>query len=107
MAIDDFSFTSDRNTDKIIYESGVLSYSVDTGTEPTKTINNPYGAECFTTLAWSVDNVNFYPAQALLSASNPYTANAWCDASTIYIYLYNDSGGTVTFYVKLVLDTLV
>lgn len=107
MSIDTYSFTSDRNTDKIVYESDVLSYGVGNGVTVTHEVANPYGAKCFTTLAWSVDNSNFYPALAVVGASNPYYANGWADNSTVYICLENFSGGTVTFYVKFVLDTIL
>jgi hypothetical protein len=106
MSLDDLSITSDNNTDKIVYESDISSRTIATSTSTTRTHDNPYGKACFVTLAWSVDNTNFYPSQAILSASNPYTANAWADASTVYVYLENFSGGNATFYYKYVLDTV-
>lgn len=93
-------------SDKIVYE-GTYSQSIaGGGTTATITLANPYGAKCFITLAWSIDNVNFYPAQAYTAASAPYTANGWVDATSIYIYMENYSGGTVTIYTKFALDTI-
>lgn len=93
-------------TDKIVYED-TYSQSLATGSSVTVPIVNPYGRKCFITLAWSVDNVNFYPAEGYTAVSQPYTANAWVSDSTIYIYLTNSSGGTVTFYTRFALDSIV
>jgi len=96
--------------DKIVKEDNVatpLSYVVaGGGTTTTQSITNTYGIAGFVTLAWSIDGTNYYPAQAYTDALAPYTANGWCDASDIYIYMENFSAGSVTFDIILTLDTL-
>lgn len=93
-------------SDKIVYE-GTYSQSIaGGGTTATITLDNPYDAKCFITLSWSIDNTNFYPAQAVVSPSNPYTANGWVDATSVYIYMENFSGSTVTIYTKFALDVI-
>lgn len=92
--------------DKIVYE-GTYSQSIaGGGTTTTVILSNPYRAKCFITLAWSIDNTNFYPAQAYTAASAPYTANGWVDADNVYIYLENFSASTVIIYVKYALDVI-
>lgn len=92
--------------DKIVHED-TKQYSItSTGTDQLKTEPNPFGAKALPTLAWSVDNVNFYPAGASVAGTNPYTANIAVDATTIYLYFYNNSGSTQTFYVHYTLDTI-
>ena len=103
--IDTFSITSDNNTDKVVHEDST-SYSVGTGATSTQSIDNPYGAKCFITLEWSVDNLNFYPSQAVVDPSNPYTTNGWVDSSSVYFYMENYSGSTQTFYIRYALDTI-
>lgn len=93
-------------SDKIIYEGTFNQSIAGGGTQSTYTVANPYGKKCFITLSWSIDNVNFYPAQAYTDGTAPYTANGWVDASNVYIYLENFSAGTVTIYVKYILDTI-
>lgn len=103
--INNVAFASAYPIDKIAYE-GTATESVANGVTTTKTYSNPYGKKAFVTLSWSVDNSNFYPAQAYTSPAAPYTANGWCDASNVYVYLENFSGSTVTFYIKYVLDSI-
>lgn len=103
--IDKLRFCSIFPSDKIVYEN-TYSQSLATGSSTTATLENPYGRKCLITLAWSIDNVNFYPAGGYTAVSQPYTANAWVSDSTIYIYLTNSSGGTVTFYTRFALDTI-
>ena len=102
------AFTSDYISDKIVYESPVLTYSQGATSSSTKTVANPYGAKAFITLAWSVDGTNYYPANATISTNyvTQYTANGSCSDSTVYIYLENNTGGSITFYIKFVLDTI-
>jgi len=106
--VNKINYSSEYTIDKIVYENkdSPLTYSVADSTTPTQTVTNPLGAKCFVTLAWSVDGSNYYPAQAIVSPSNPYTANGWADATTVYIYMENFSGSTQTFYIKYALDTI-
>lgn len=106
-SINAFSITSDRNHDKIVHES-TTQYSQGASSSSTQSITNPYGAKCFITMAWSTNNVDFYPAQARVQPllANIVTANAWTDASNIYFYLENNTGSTVTFYLRYALDTI-
>lgn len=109
MAVDytKISFSSDKPIDKILYESEVLQYTVGGGATTTETVPHGLGEQVFVTMAWSVNNTDFYPAQAVVDASNPYLANAWADSSDVYIYLDNaGSGGSTTFYIKYVLDSI-
>lgn len=110
MAVDftKLQFSSNYVADKIVYESPVLTYSVGATTVITKTVDNSYGIKAFITLAWSVDGTNYYPMQSTVSSNyvTQYTANGWCSASTVYIYLENNTAGTLTFYIKYVLDSI-
>lgn len=99
-------FTSLFPTDKIVYESTFSRSVAGGGTQVTTSITNPYGQKAFITLAWSVDGTNYYPAQAYTAITAPYTVNGWVDDTTIYIYIENYSGGTVTFYIKYALDSI-
>lgn len=102
------NFISQDNIDKVVYNNRdtPLSYAVVTGGSSTQTVPNSYGQKAKITLAWSVDGTNYYPAQAYTTAAAPYTANGWCDASTVYIYMENFSGSTQTFRIVYALDTL-
>lgn len=100
------SFSSDKPIDKIVYESPVTSYSVGPGASSTQVLTNEYGAAAFLTLAWSTDNVSFYPGGGYVTVTNTYLANGWVSSSNVYIYLENNSAGTLTFYVKYTLDTI-
>lgn len=104
--VDKLRFCSIFPSDKIVYEN-TYSQSLATGSSTTATLENPYGRKCFITLAWSVDNINFYPADGYSAYARLYTANGWVSDSTIGIYLENTSGGTVTFYVRFALDSIV
>lgn len=108
LASNDIAIASDYVSDKIVYESDVLTYSVGATTATTKTVTNPYGIKAFITLTWSVDGTNYYPMQSTISSNyvTQYTANGSCSASTVYIYLENNTAGTLTFYVKFVLDSI-
>ncbi len=99
-------FTGKYKTDKVVYESPVLEYSVGGGATNTATIANPYGKKAFITLAFSTNGSDYYPAQAYVTMTNTYTANGWVDANNVYIYCENNSGGTINFYVKYVLDAI-
>ena len=99
------AFATIWNIDKVAYE-GTAQYSKTTGSTGSQSITNPLGYKCFITLAWSIDNVNFYPALAYTQASAPATVNACVSDSTITFYLDNFSGSTQTFYIKYVLDTI-
>lgn len=110
MAVDftKLQFSSNHVPDKIVYESPVLTYSVGATTVVTKTVTNSYGSKAFITLAWSLDGSNYYPMQSTVSINyvTQYTANGWCSDSTVYIYLENNTAGTLTFYIKYVLDSI-
>jgi hypothetical protein len=101
-------FSSDYVADKMVYESDVISYSVGATTATTKTVTNPYGIKAFVTMIWSVDGTNYVPMQSTVSSNyvTQYTANAWCDASNVYLYLENNTNGALTFYLKFVLDSI-
>lgn len=103
--INKVKFTSIFPSDKIVYES-TFSKSQSASSSTTTSITNPYGQTAFITLSWSVDDTNYYPMQAYSTILAPYTANGWVDSSTIYIYTENNSGGTVTFYIKYALDSI-
>lgn len=98
-------FTSLFPSDKIAYE-GTFSSSQGAASSSTYSLPNPYGQAAFITLAWSIDDTNYYPMQAYSTILAPYTANAWVDSTTIYIYLENNSGGAVTIYTKFALDSI-
>lgn len=86
--------------------SGSVSYTKSsTGTDQSETIPNPLGYKCLPTIAWSVDNVNFYPANAVISPTNPYSANVKVSDTTVTFYMYNNSGSSQTFYITYALDT--
>lgn len=100
-------FLSTYTIDKIVYENSSAPYTfglADSSTV-TNTIANPISTKCFITLAWSVDGTNYYPAQAVVSPTNPYTANGWVDNNFVYIYAENFSGSTQTFSIIYALDT--
>lgn len=107
---DKLNYISSNVIDKIVIEDAVttpLEYIVaGGGTTTTQTVTNTYGTAGFVTLSWSIDGVNYYPAQAYTDATAPYTANGWCDAASIYIYMENYSGAGVTFRIKFTLDTV-
>lgn len=92
--------------DKVVYESPVLSYTQGASSSSTRTVANSYGKKCFITLAWSLNQVDWYPAQAFTTLTNVQTVNGWVDASNVYIHTRNNAGSSVTFYVKYVLDTI-
>lgn len=103
------NFFSLDNIDKVVYENidTPLSYVVaGGGTTVTQTVPNEFGDKAKITLAWSVDGTNYYPAQAYTASSAPFTANGWCDATSVYIYMENFSAGAVTFRIIYTLDTL-
>ena len=102
------AFTSEYISDKVVYESPVLTYSQGASSFSTQTVANPYGVKALTTLAWSVDGTNYYPANATISVNyvTQYTANGSCSASNVHIYLENNTGGAITFYIKFALDTI-
>lgn len=102
----DIAFASQFPIDKIAYESEVLSYTQGASSGTTRTLTNEYGRKCFISLIWSTDQTNWYPAQAYVTLTNTYTVNGWVDASTVYIRTENNSGSSITFYVKYVLDTI-
>lgn len=103
---DQLRFSTTYPTDKIGTE-GEVSYSVSSSSsDQTRTITNPLGYKCLPTMAWSLDNTNFYPPEAALSPSNTRSANIAVSDTTIYFYLYNNSGSNVTFYIKYALDTI-
>lgn len=108
LASNNIALASDFVADKIVYESPVLTYSVAATTATTQTVTNPYGQKAFITLAWSIDGTNYYPMQATVSSNyvTQYTANGSCSASTVYIYMENNTGSTLTFYIKFVLDSI-
>lgn len=104
------NYTAAYAIDKVVYDDPVetpLVYNVaGGGTQVTETIPNPYEQVCFITLSWSVDGINYYPAQAYTAATAPYTANGWVDATTVYIFMENFSGSAVDFSIKFALDTI-
>lgn len=103
------NYYSGDNIDKVVYENkdSPLNYNVaGGGTTTTQTVTNQYGAKAKVTLAWSIDGTNYYPAQAYTTSAAPYTANGWCDATTVYIYMENFSGAAVDFRIIYALDTL-
>lgn len=107
----DTNFDSNYLVDKVVYENKdtPLTYSVGATTNVTQTVTNSYGAACFITMAWSIDGTNYYSADAVIPAAaytTAQTANAWVDATTVYIYLENNSAGAVTFSVIYALDTI-
>ena len=102
------AFASLWPVDKIALE-GTTTYTQPTGGPSaygTLTIPHTLGYACFITLAWSVDAVNYYPAQAVITTSAYYSVNGSVDASNIYLYFRNNSGSDKTFYVKYALDTI-
>lgn len=104
--IDKTRYVSIFPSDKILYE-GSATYSVaSTGIDVEETVPNPLGVRCFPTMAWSIDNTNFYPPDAAISPTNPYSANIAVSDSTLYFYFYNNSGSTQTFYIRYALDSI-
>lgn len=107
---DKLNYISSNVIDKIVMEDTIttpLEYVVSGGgTTTTQTVTNTYGIAGFVTLSWSVDGINYYPAQAYTVASNVFTANGWCDATSIFIYMENFTAGSLTFRIKFTLDTV-
>lgn len=109
MAIEDsfnsLKFSTFWKTDRIGAE-GTKSYTKSsTGSTVTETIENPLGYKCLPTIAWSIDGSNFYPANAQVTPSNPYTVNVSVSDSIVTFYIYNNSGSNQTFTIKYALDT--
>lgn len=105
---DKLNYYSGDGIDKVVAENidTPLTYSVPDLTTQNQTLTNPYGIKCFITMSFSVDGTNYYPAQSVLTDLNPTTANAWVDATSIYLVMENFSGSTKTFYIKYALDTI-
>lgn len=104
------NFVSNYPVDKVVAENKALPliYTVAAYTEVTNSIPNPYGKKCFTTMSWSLDGSNYYPAQAKLSNAFMPSANAWADATNVYFYLDNSGMATSsTFYIIYALDTIL
>lgn len=108
MAVDinKLAFFSNYAIDKIVVSDSV-SETIAATTATIKQYPNTYGKKAFITIAWSVDNTNFYPPQAYTDLTLLYTVNGWCDANYVYIYYENNTGGNVTFTVNYVLDTIL
>jgi hypothetical protein len=108
MAVDytKLSFSSDKQIDKVVYESSVITYSVPAASSRTESLTNPYGSKCFITLAWSTDGTSYYPAQAYTAVTDTYTVNGWVDQNSVYVYLENNSASPLTMYIKYALDTI-
>lgn len=106
MTTSDAALTSKHPLDKILYEDS-KQYTVAAGTTEVKTEPHSAGAKCLPTFRWSVDNSNFYPADAYTEAAAPYTAKATCDKTNVYIWLENSTGSPVTFYVQYTLDSIL
>lgn len=77
------------------------------------TIKNPYGQKAFLTLAWSIDNVNFYPQKPTYYNPGvaPYeevgaSVGGAVDDNFIYFYLTHYLGASTTFYIRWALDTI-
>lgn len=99
------AFTSTHPIDKIIEESATLSYVVGATTSSTQTISSPSSYTRLPTMKWSINNSDFYPMGTYDSqATGNRGANISVDTNNVYIYLENNSGSSVTFYVKYVLD---
>lgn len=92
--------------DKIVYESPVLTYTQGASSETTRTVVNPYAKKCFITLVWSTNQIDYYPAQAYTTITNTYSANGWVDSTSVYIHTQNNTGSSITYYIKFVLDTI-
>ncbi len=106
MTTSDAALTSKHPLDKILHEN-TKQYTVAATTTETKTEPHDAGAPCLPTSRWSVDNVNFYPADAYTEAAAPYTAKVTCDETNAYIWMENNTGSPVTFYVQYTLDSIV
>ena len=106
--LNDIYFSTSFPIDKIVYESEVLTYLELASFSTTHTLDNPYGRKCFISLTWSVDNENWYPAQAYIEIANAYTVSGWVDDDNVYILTenINFAGIDRTFYVKYILDEI-
>ena len=103
---DKVAFASIWPIDKVVYESPVLTYVQGSSSSSTRTVANPYGKKCFISLVWSLNQVNWYPAQSFTTLTSVQTVNGWVDDTSVYIHTRNGAGSSVTFDVKFVLDTI-
>jgi hypothetical protein len=101
-------FASLFPVDKVAYE-GEVQYSKATGggSGTTETIANPLGYACFITIAWSIDNINFYGSEQYPTTTGLYSVNASVDSTNIRFFIRNQSGSTQTFYIRYALDTIL
>ena len=95
-----------------------LSYSIpgSGSTFPTntlKSITNPYGKRCFTTLSWSIDGTNFYNQGTSLFYYNGGAASIYtqmqvfcgCSDSLIYFYFSSSYTSNQTVYLQFAVDS--
>jgi hypothetical protein len=78
------------------------------------TLTNPYQKRCLMTLSWSIDRVNFYPANVPIFYFNPtYNMYLWrcltfggCSDSTVYVgFTTQYDVANQTVYVQFALDS--
>lgn len=106
MTTSDAALTSKHPLDKILHEDS-KQYVVAAGTTEMKTEGHPAGVPCLPTLRWSIDGVNFYPADAYTEAAAPYTAKATCNETNVFLWMENNTGSPLTFYLEYTLDSIV
>lgn len=100
------AFSSSYPIDKIVSEPDQVSYVVGATTTVTQTIPSASTYTRLPTMKWSTNNADFYPMGAYNDQNASYGANIAVDTSNVYIYLENNTGASVTFYIKYVLDLL-
>lgn len=124
---DKVRYTTYFNADKVaVYStkdssSGIGaggSLSVTAGVPPNNSvvyasIPNPYGRKGLMTMSWSLDNVNYYPANVPIFYYNAtFASYLWqalgfmgCSDSLIYICCTTAFGSAQTMYVQFAMDS--
>lgn len=117
------NFFTPENMDKVA-ASDTFTYTMAAGVndgsgfvtpvEATQILTNPYGRKGFLTIAYSIDNINFYPGKVIwfqpgaLPTPNDVRASVGGSVNdeNIYFYFTHYIDTPVTFYVRWALDTI-
>ena len=117
------NFFTPENMDKVA-ASDTFEYQMIAGVdlgggtigpvEATHILTNPYGRKGFLTIAYSIDNINFYPGKAIWfqpgAAPTPNDVRASVGGAVndtnIYFYFTHYIQAVTTFYVRWALDTI-
>jgi hypothetical protein len=84
-----------------------ISYSITGGGGPItytlKTITNPYGKKCLTSMSWSEDGTNWYDQDD--NGTDATIVACGCNANNIYFFFGAQYSGARTIYIQFAIDS--